>query len=160
MARSRASQGDEIENEVIMPDEEETVVTPAQVDVRSPAVAGTQIGGVAGAARPGATAQGTDYGNPYDENTPPYSVYKDPSAASAKAAERKQKKASEERESAGGSLYTFDGAKAQGDETSVLVLADGTTVEQGVPTMLTAEEVEQLTDLGYKFSEAEEEEVS
>jgi hypothetical protein len=127
-------------------------VQPKQTATPPSAQASGMGAGIAGDARPGASAQGTDYGNPYDDTAPPWSTYQDPQAAPAQAQQEAKAAATEARSSARGAKeYVFTGSTNPGDQTAALTLPDGTEVVKGEPVNMTEDEVKQLEELGYAF---------
>lgn len=101
--------------------------------------------------RAGSATQGSDWGNPYDETAPPFSVYRDPAAAADKEAAKIEKEREKLRSSGKGTTVVFDGPKDPNDGTQGVVVAGYGAVMKGEEVTLPKDEILRLEALGFKF---------
>jgi len=103
---------------------------------------------------PGRAALGVEYGNPYDPNTPPYSVYRDPKGEQQARQEEEAAKANKARSASKNPEYRFDGHKEPTEGTQRIKLKGGYHVERGGTAPISDDEVERLRSLGFKLVKA------
>ena len=103
---------------------------------------------------PGRNALDTEYGNPYDPNTPPYSVYIDPKGEQMRREEAATAKAEKAKGGAKGTEYRFDGHEQETEGTQRIYLSGGYTVDRGESAPISDEEVEKLKALGFKLTKS------
>lgn len=131
----------------------EAVPAPAPDPNAQAAVAGVQLDRHPGD-RAGAKAIGVEYGNPYDPDTPPYSVYNDPMREVLEQREADRQAAAENRAKARGTAYRFDGHESPYEWTEVLRTANGDT-RIGETVMLSKADFERLTGSGFVLTKTE-----
>ncbi len=94
------------------------------------------------------TGIGTEYGNPYDPNQPPYSVYRDPKRA---AIEAREAEAAENARKGSGTEVVFDGHEDPQNGTKRLLTPYG-SVSVGGTIKLPKEQQQELEAAGFRFS--------
>lgn len=100
------------------------------------------------AGRVGARAIGVEYGNPYDPDTPPYSVYNDPQREAIEAREAEEAAEAEIRSKARGTAYVFQGHESPYEWTEVLKTRNG-SARIGETVVLSKDDYSALVAAGF-----------
>lgn len=94
---------------------------------------------------------GVEYGNPYDENTPPWPVYNDPTREAMELQKKEEQRQEKLKAEAQGAEYRFTGHRDDHEGTETLTTSVG-DVRKGESITLTDDEVARVRALGFKLT--------
>lgn len=94
---------------------------------------------------------GVEYGNPYDENAPPWPVYKDPTREAMAAREKEDQRLAKLQADAEGTEYRFTGHRDDHEGTETLLTSVG-RVSKGETIKLTDDEVAKARSFGFRLT--------
>jgi|SRR4051794_10841174 hypothetical protein len=94
---------------------------------------------------------GVEYGNPYDENVPPWPVYNDPTREVMAEREKEEQRLAKLQADAEGAEYRFTGHRDDHEGTETLITSVG-RVEKGESIKLSDDEVAKARSFGFKLT--------